>query len=75
MSTTYWVKHRTAQERAGSGYMPPDLPWTYDGPYETWDAAKAHWDEIRPGWQEGEVVSKCQACGGDVAHRAPQENA
>jgi hypothetical protein len=59
----YYVKHRTAQETSGSGYRPPDDPWTYDGPFNSYDEASVHWDAIRPNWQEGCVVTKCGRCG------------
>jgi hypothetical protein len=59
----YFVKHRTFQETSGSGYRPPDQPWTYAGPYATFAKAKAYWDEIHPNWQEGCVVTKCGECG------------
>jgi hypothetical protein len=52
-----------AEETSGSGYRPPDLPWTYDGPFASFDEAKAHWDKIHPNWQEGCVVTKCGECG------------
>jgi hypothetical protein len=42
----YYVQHRTAQETSGSGYTPPDLPWTYDGPFHTFKEAKSHWDTM-----------------------------
>jgi hypothetical protein len=59
----YFVKHRTDQERSGSGHRPPDLPWEYDGPFDTYDEARAHWDKIRPDWQEGGMATKCSECG------------
>lgn len=59
----YFVQHRTAQETSGSGYRPPDLPWSYDGPFATYSEAKAQWDKIHPNWQEGGVVTKCEHCG------------
>jgi len=60
---TYYVKHRTAQETSGSGYRPPDDPWQYDGPFYTPGEAQVHWDKIRPKWQEGCIVTKCEHCG------------
>lgn len=58
----FYVKHRTAQETSTSGFRPPDYPWAYDGPFDTYSAAKKHWDEIQPNWQEGHVVTKCPHC-------------
>ena len=61
--STFYVKHRTARETSGSGYMPPNNPWEYDGPFATKAEARAHWDKIHPNWQEGCVVTKCEHCG------------
>ena len=62
----FYVKHRTAQEMSGSGYKPPSDPWKYDGPFDTYAAAKKHWDKIHLNWQEGGVVVKCGHCGSYV---------
>lgn len=59
----YFVKHRTVQERSGSGYQPPEHPWTVAGPFDDADSAFAFWDEIAPNWQEGGVFFKCPGCG------------
>jgi hypothetical protein len=63
----FYIKHRTAQERSGSGVLPDPLPWNYVGPFATFDAASARWREIAVNWQEGGVVKKCAECGQDRA--------
>ena len=59
----FYVEHRTAQETSGSGYRPPELPWNHAGPFSSYGEAAAHWERIRPNWQEGRVVTRCPHCG------------
>ncbi len=59
---SFYVRHRLYQEMSGSGHRAPDLPWQYSCPFSTYAEAKAYLDKIRPNWQEGEVVKKCEHC-------------
>lgn len=63
---SFFVKHRTAQEISGSGYKPPNEPWKYEGPFTTQAEAQIVWNQLRPNWQEGCIVSKCDHCGSYV---------
>lgn len=63
----YYVRHRTAQE--GPYRHEPPL-WHYYGPFDTYESAKACWDEVQPNWQEGGVVRRCGPCGQDTEAHA-----